>query len=50
LVEAALSPHGWRLVVLGCGEVADDRVRDMLDVLTSLCVRLRAQNSSADAI
>jgi putative resolvase len=37
LVEAALSAHKRRLVVLDDGEVDDDLVRDMVDVLTSLC-------------
>jgi len=40
LVEAALSAHGRRLVVLDDGEVADDLVRDMMEVLTSFCARL----------
>jgi putative resolvase len=38
LVEAALSTHGRRLVVLDAGE--DDLVRDMVEVLTLLCARL----------
>jgi putative resolvase len=40
LVEAALAAHGRRLVVLDDGEVTDDLVRDMVEVLTSLCARL----------
>ncbi|BBX95904.1 IS607 family transposase [Mycobacterium lacus] len=40
LVEAALSAHGRRLVVLDAGEVDDDLVRDMVEVLTSFCARL----------
>ena len=40
LVEAALSAHGRRLVVLDDGEGDDDVVRDMVEVLTSLCARL----------
>jgi putative resolvase len=40
LVQAALSAHGRRLVVLDCGEVTDDLVRDMVEVLTSLCAGL----------
>jgi putative resolvase len=40
LVEAALSAHGRRLVVLDSGEVTDDLVRDMVEVLTSFCARL----------
>jgi putative resolvase len=40
LVEAALSAHGRRLVVPDSGEVSDDLVREMVEVLTSLCARL----------
>ncbi len=48
LVEAALSAHGRRLVVLddGEGEVDDDLVRDMLEVLTSFCARLYGRRSA----
>jgi putative resolvase len=37
LVEAALSATGRRLLVLEDGEVEDDLVRDMVEVLTSFC-------------
>lgn len=40
LVEAALSAHGRSLVVVEDGEVEDDLVRDMVEVLTSFCARL----------
>lgn len=40
LVEAALAATGRRLVVLDDGEVEDDLVRDMVEVLTSFCARL----------
>jgi putative resolvase len=40
LVEAALSASGRRLVVLEEGEVDDDLVSDMVEVLTSFCARL----------
>src|ERR1700739_1270166 len=46
LVEAALSAHGRRLVVLDSGEVTDDLVRDMVEVLTSLCARLYGRRSA----
>lgn len=39
-LEAALSASGRRLVVLDTGEIADDLVRDMTEVLTSMCARL----------
>ncbi|SCL30646.1 putative resolvase [Micromonospora rhizosphaerae] len=48
LVEAALSAHGRRLVVLDDGEVADDLVRDMVEVLTSLCAGLYGRGSARD--
>lgn len=46
LVEAALSAHGRRLVVLDDGEVDDDLVRDMVEVLTSFCARLYGHRSA----
>jgi putative resolvase len=48
LVEAALSASGRRLVVLDDGEVADDLVRDMTEVLTSFCARLYGRRSAAN--
>lgn len=50
LVEAALSAHGRRLVVLDDGEiegeVEDDLVRDVVEVLTSFCARLYGPRSA----
>ena len=46
LVEAALSAHGRRLVVLDEGEVEDDLVRDMIEILTSFCARLYGRRSA----
>jgi putative resolvase len=43
LVESALCAHGRRLVVLDDGEVDDDLVRDMVEVLTSFCARWAPQ-------
>jgi putative resolvase len=37
LVESAIAAHGRRLVVLDDGEVDDDLVGDMVEVLTLLC-------------
>ena len=53
LVEAALSAHGRRLVIVDPDEADDDLVRDMTEVLTWFCARLygrrgarnRAQNA-----
>jgi putative resolvase len=39
-LEAALSAHGRRLVVVDPTETSDDLVRDMIDVLTSFCAWL----------
>ena len=46
LVEAALAAHGRRLVVIDDGEVDDDLVRDMVEVLTSFCARLYGRRSA----
>ncbi|MER6374037.1 IS607 family transposase [Streptomyces mirabilis] len=46
LVEAALEAAGRRLVVLDAGEVEDDLVRDMAEVLTSFCARLYGHRSA----
>jgi putative resolvase len=46
LVEAALSASGRRLVVLDEGEVEDDLVQDMVEVLTSFCARLYGRRSA----
>jgi putative resolvase len=46
LVEAALAAHGRRLVVLDDGEVDDDLVRDMIEILTSFCARLYGRRSA----
>lgn len=39
-LEAALSAQGRRIVVADAGETTDDLVRDMIEVLTSMCARL----------
>ncbi|WP_320775911.1 IS607 family transposase [Streptomyces sp. CRN 30] len=46
LVEAALAAHGRRLVVLDDGEVEDDLVRDVAEVLMSFCARLYGRRSA----
>jgi putative resolvase len=46
LVEAALSATGRRLLVLDEGEVEDDLVRDMVEILTSFCARLYGRRSA----
>jgi putative resolvase len=39
-LEAALSAQGRRIVVVDGGEVDDDLIRDVTEVLTSFCARL----------
>lgn len=46
LAEAALSAHGRRLVLVDDGEVIDDLVRDMIEVLTSFCASLYGRRSA----
>jgi putative resolvase len=46
LVEAALAAAGRRLVVVEAGEVDDDVVRDIVEVLTGLCARLYGRRSA----
>jgi putative resolvase len=38
-LEAALSAQGRKVIVTDRGETADDLVRDMIEVLTSMCAR-----------
>lgn len=45
-IEAALSAQGRRLFVADDAEVADDLVRDVTEVLTSLCARLYGRRSA----
>jgi putative resolvase len=46
LVEAALSAHNRRLVVLDDSEVTGDLGRDMVEVLTSFCAGLYGRRSA----
>jgi putative resolvase len=46
LVDVALSAHERRLVVLDDGDVDDDLVGDMVEVLTWLCARLYGRRSA----
>jgi len=45
-LEAALASQGRRLVVVDRGEVKDDLVQDMIEVLTSFCARLYGRRSA----
>jgi putative resolvase len=39
-LDAVLAAQGRRVLAAGPGETADDLVRDMIEVLTSMCARL----------
>jgi putative resolvase len=39
-LQAALAAQGGRIMVAESGETTDDLVRDMIEVLTSMCARL----------
>lgn len=45
-VEAVLQAQGRRLIVVDQGEVKDDLVQDMIEVLTSFCARLYGRRSA----
>jgi predicted site-specific integrase-resolvase len=47
-VEAALAAQGRRLVVVDPAEVDDDLVRDVTELLTSLCARRYGRRSAAN--
>ena len=47
-VEAALAAQGRRLLVVDPAEVDDDLVRDVTEILTSLCVRLYGRRVAAN--
>lgn len=46
-VEAALAASCWTLQVIDPTEVTDDPVRDMTELLTSLCARLYGKRAAA---
>jgi putative resolvase len=47
-LEAVLSASGRRLVVLDPTETADDLVRDITEVLTSMCARLHGERAAKE--
>ncbi len=47
-LEAALAAQSRRIVVLNADEVADDLVRDVTEVLTSMCARLYGRRSASE--
>ena len=49
-VEAALAASGRRLLVVDPGEVDDDLVGDVTEILTSLCARLYGHTAAANRV
>ncbi len=47
-VEAALAAQGRRLLVVDPSEVDDDLVRDVTEILTSLCAGLSGRRAAAN--
>ncbi len=47
-VEAALAAQGRRVLVVDPAEVDDDLVRDVTEILTSLCARRYGRRGAAD--
>jgi predicted site-specific integrase-resolvase len=47
-VEAALTAQGRRLLVVDPGEVDEDLVRDVTEILTSLCARLYGRRAAVN--
>ncbi|WP_163663195.1 IS607 family transposase [Mycobacterium shinjukuense] len=48
-LEAVLAAQGRRIVVADPGETTDDLVRDMIEVLTSMCARLYGRRGAVIA-
>lgn len=44
-LEAALAAQGRKLIVIDKGEIKDDLVQDMIEVLTSFCACLYGRRS-----
>jgi predicted site-specific integrase-resolvase len=47
-VEAALAAHGRKLLVVDPADVDDELVRDVTEILTSLCARLYGRRAAAN--
>jgi putative resolvase len=48
--QAALAAHGRKVFVVDDGELADDLVADMTEVLTSFCAQLHGARNRADKV
>jgi len=49
-VRTALLAHSRELVVVDSAEVGDDLVRDMTEILTSMCARLCGKRAAANRV
>ena len=49
-IEAALMAQGRKILVMEPGEVKDDLVQDMVEVLTSFCARLYGRRSAKNRV
>ena len=47
MVEAAVQANGGEIIVVDNEEIEDDLVRDVTEVLTSMCARLYGRRSAA---
>lgn len=45
-LHAALAAQGRRIMVVDDGETTDDLVREMIEVLTSMCARLHGRRGA----
>jgi predicted site-specific integrase-resolvase len=48
--EATLAAKGRELVVVDSGEVADDLVRDMTEILASMCAQLHGKRAAQNRV
>jgi predicted site-specific integrase-resolvase len=49
-IETALMAQGRKIIVMEPGEVKDDLVQDMIEVLTSFCARLYGKRSARNRV
>jgi len=49
-IEAALMAQGRKIIVMEPGEVKDDLVQDMIELLTSFCARLYGRRSARNRV
>ena len=49
-LRTTLPAHGRELAVVDSGEVGDDLVRDMTEILASMCARLYGKHAAANRV